>query len=174
MTVLDQTFLQSVLPTILGVDKKYVIPRQGNWSNAQDILGPPGKPNTWCAFALEDEHPVDLPFYVVDSTPACWTVQHNIARLALQFVGPKGKALASSVGHWLHRSDVLAAFAQVDGNVLGDFSISTVDFAQDGGNWVKAYTARIRVLYASEIETGQTRTGPGTDMAVLDFGGGLS
>lgn len=170
MTVLDQSFLQVNLPAILGVDAQFVIPRQANWFNVKDNLPMPGKPMTWCAFALEDERPLDLPHYIVERDAlgvpvANWSVQHNTATLALQFVGTRGKEMATSVGHWLHRSDVFDMFSKVDGSVLGDFRVTAVDFVQEGLNTVKAYTARLRILYASEIETGQ---GP---MPVLKFQG---
>lgn len=174
MTVFDQNFLQAILPALLGMDPSFVVPRQGNWFNPQDMMPTPQKPKTWCAFAIEDERPVTLPHYVVDHAPANWSVQHWIATLALQFVGTRAKELATSVGHWLHRADVFTAFCQVDGSVLTDFRLSVVDFFQEGLNSVKAYTMRFSVLYASEIETGQTRTGPGTDMAGFVFKGGAS
>jgi hypothetical protein len=161
VTVLDEAFLISILPGILALDAQYVVPRQGNWWNPQDHLEPMAQPKTWCAFAIEDDVPVDAPHYAPDpaNPGANWSVQHRIATVALQFVGSRAKASATSVGHWLHRADVFAALSQIDGRLIGSASaISVVDFVQEGANTVKAYTVRIRIAYASEIETGQTLT----------------
>jgi hypothetical protein len=161
MTSLDEAFLLSILPGILALDPKYVVPRQGNWYNPQDHLEPMEQPKTWCAFAIEDDVPIDAPHYALDplNPGANWSVQHRIAAVALQFVGTRAKASATSIGHWLHRQDVFAALSQIDGRLIGSESkISTVDFVQEGANTVKAYTVRIRIAYASEIETGQTLT----------------
>jgi hypothetical protein len=172
MTVLDQEFLQSVLPVILGIDPKYVIPRQGTFFNPQDMLPTPEKPMTWCAFALEDENPATITHYVVDGAtpPQNWSVQHKIGWLALQFVGTRAKAMASSIGHWTQRQDVRDnLLGPIDGQIFADSGrVSVVDFVQEGQNTVKAYTARVHILYASEIETGQVA------MPGLVFQGGVS
>ncbi len=155
MTSLDAEFLKAQLPAILGLADNFVIPRQGNWWNAQ-MLPRADRPMTWCAFAIEDELPVTIPFLLADRTPANWSVQHKMTHIALQFVGTLAKVLASSVGHWINRESAIAAFNLVDGKIMGDSGrVSVVDFYFDGDNAMRAYTARMRVLWASEIPTAQ-------------------
>ena len=177
MTVLNEAFLLSVLPGILALDPKYVVPRQGNWYNPQDHLEPMEKPMTWCAFAIEDDVPVDAPHYVTDPLDPTknWSVQHRIATVSLQFVGPRAMASAASVGHWLHRQDVFEALSEIDARLIGSASaVSVVDFAQEGANTVKAYTVRVRVAWASEIETGQTLTTEDPAWTGVQFQGKVS
>lgn len=156
MTVLNEETLAPMLATILDLDPSFVVPKQGNWFNPQDMTPTPQKPMTWCAYAIDDEEPIDLPHYVADSTPANWSVQHKRARLVLQFVGTDAKRLASSVGHWVLRQSAQDQFALVDGRIMGDSGrVRATDFYQDGENTVKAYNTSVGIIYASEIETGQ-------------------
>jgi hypothetical protein len=158
MIVLTSAVLEGMLATIFAVDQKYIVPKQGNWWNPQDMTPTPTKPMTWCAYDLGDETPLDLPHYVQDSQspPQNWSVQHKVAELTLQFVGTDGKKLASSVGHWINNAVAQAQFALVDGKICGGSGrVRSSDFYQDGENTVKAYNTSLRIIYASEIETDQ-------------------
>ncbi len=156
MTSLDAEFLQAQLPEILGLDSKFVVPRQGNWWNPISMMPRADRPSTWCAFAIEDELPVTIPFLLADAAPSLWSVQHKMTHIALQFIGTLAKVLASSVGHWINRESAAAAFALIDGKIMGDSGrVSAVDYYYDGDNAVRAYTTRLRVLWASEIPTAQ-------------------
>jgi hypothetical protein len=165
VNILTEQLLAGMIAAILNFPPAYVVPRQGNWWNPQDsaallqaVLPNTQRPNTWCAFALEDENPIDLPHYVQDSAtpPNNWAVQHCKAMLAIQVVGTNAKAIASSVGLWLINEVAQAQFALVDGRITGSPGrLSAVDFLQDGNNTVLAYTKRIGVIYAVEVPTGQ-------------------
>lgn len=176
MTVLDMNFIGSILPAIFGSDPRYVVRRQGNWFNPQDSMGYPAKPITWIAYTIEDEHPITLPHYASDTTPANWSVIHSAATIAIQFVGERARAQAASMLHWAHRDDVFQAFSQVDGVILpGSFKMTATDFYQDGLNTIRAYTVRFDVVYASEIETGQPQTSdPVNGVKKFVFTGGVN
>lgn len=165
MNVLTNALTQSMIANILDFDPHYVVPKQGNWWNPQDsaallqaVLPDSQRPQTWCAFTFEGGVPIDSPHYVQDSAtpPQNWMVQHKKDTLVLQFVGTDAKRLADTVGFWVIREDVQAQFSLVDGKICGSSgAVTSVDFLQEGNNSVKAYTARLDVIYAVEIETGQ-------------------
>jgi hypothetical protein len=170
---LNQTTLRQILSAILNVDPKYVVPKQGNWWNPQDSLSTPDKPKTWCAYRIEAEQPLDIAYYEqADATnfqgKANFSVQHKVATISLQFVGDLAEDLAGSVGHWSHNGSVREQLEQVGGQLYGDSGLVTVsEFFQDGLNTVLSYNVRIRIVWASTVETAQP---PMPDMV---FGGGV-
>jgi hypothetical protein len=165
MIVLNETTLAGMFAAILNLPQAYVVPKQGNWWNPQDsaallmaVLPGSQRPQTWCAFALEDETPLDIAHYVQDGAtpPNNWSVQHKIANLVLQFVGTNAMALASSIGQWTNNALAQAQFALVDGRVCASSGrVRATDFLQEGENTVKSYNVALRVIYAGEIPTGQ-------------------
>jgi len=152
---LNQTSLRTILATVLSVDPKYVVPKQGNWWNPQDQLTEP-KPSTWCAYRIGAALPLTLPFYDVDAISGEHiSVEHRVATITLQFVGAQAEDLANSVGHWIHRQDVRVQLATISAQLYGDSSAVTVtDFSQEGNNDVLAYNTSFRLVWASRIATG--------------------
>lgn len=154
---LNAANLQATLSAILGVDPAYVVPRQGNWFQPTGGENYPGKPKTWCAFRIDGTRPVTTPHFVALDTETNWSVAHKIASISLQFVGDVAEDLANSVVHWLHNSAVQDAWAAYDGRLMASSGAVTVtDFDQQGANTVLAYNVRIEVVYADEIDSGQT------------------
>jgi hypothetical protein len=150
--------LRGMLVAIFGVDEKYVVPRQGDWFNPQDMLPTAEKPMTWLAFDIEDDTPIDLAHFQGDPASGAGndSVQHRTARITLQFVGTRGHTMALTVGHWIHNQKVRDQLALVEGQLYGDSgSVRTSDFYQDGENTVKAYNVTVRVAWTSRVATGQ-------------------
>ena len=156
---LTATTLRQMLVAILKVPEAYIVPRQGNWWNPQAGLPLAQRPQTWCAYAIESDVPVTKPYYEPEEDDSGdqvnVSVQQRAANVALQFVGPDAELVAQSVGHWLQREDVAEQLDLVSGRLFTDGTITTVDFAQDGANTVKAYTVRIRILWASTVVADQ-------------------
>ena len=155
---LNQKNLGPLLATILGVEEKYVVPRQGNVWNPQLVDSDTGRPVTWCAYRIDGERPVTVSHFVADaeSTPRNWSVQHKTATVTLQFIGDIAEDLANDVGHWTHREAVRAALAQFDAQLYGDSGeVIVSDFDQQGANTVLAYNVRFRMVWADEIDTEQ-------------------
>jgi thiamine kinase-like enzyme len=88
-------------------------------------------------------------------------VVHKTAQLTLQFVGDQAEDLANSIAHWSHRQDVFDGFYQYDARVYADSGdVIVSDFDQQGVNTVYAYNVRVRIVWADEIDTGQTKPMP--------------
>jgi hypothetical protein len=153
--------LLAALVTIFGVGSGYVVLKQGNWYNPQATVdnSPGTKPKTWVAVRIDGERKVDLPHYVADAVSGKnWSVVHKIAKLTLQFVGDQAEDLANSVAHWTHNQVVRDQFAQFDGTVFGDCGdVIVTDFDQQGANTVFAYNVEVKIGWADEIDTLQTR-----------------
>jgi hypothetical protein len=160
---INQTTVRQFLAAILlpGVDEleanKYIVPKQGNWFNPQDLLAGSSKPGTWCAYLLKNCSPRSIPYtFGVDG------VQYSnvlyTGDLELQFVGDKSEILAHSVAHWLNRMDVIdyleELYAQLMADGLGSIIVS--NFYQDGDNAVLAYNVTIGLQWAENLETGAT------------------
>jgi hypothetical protein len=155
---LTQDVLRGMLATIFAVDPMYVLPRQGNWFNPQDMLPTAEKPKTWVAFDIEFDKPLDIVHYQGNAGSGFGndSVQHRTANIVLQLVGTRAHSLAYSVGHWIHNQTVRDQLALIEGQLFGDVgAITTTDFHQDGANTVKAYNVRFRVVWVSRIPTGQ-------------------
>jgi hypothetical protein len=149
--------LRDMLVAIFGVDEKYVVPKQGNWWNPQDMLSTPDKPKTWVAYSIEDDRPVDVVHYQPsDNGTSPDSVQHRIANCVLQCVGERAHDLALSVGHWIHNPVAQAQFYMVEGRLMGDVGrVTCTDFFQDGLNTVKAYNVAFRIAWTSRIASNQ-------------------
>ena len=65
---LTQDVLRGMLATIFAVDPMYVLPRQGNWFNPQDMLPTAEKPKTWVAFDIEFDKPLLDTGFLINST----------------------------------------------------------------------------------------------------------
>lgn len=147
--------LGDTLSAILGVDRRYVVPKQGNWWNPQEQLPEEERPATWCAYMIYGMRPITMAHYVTDGVTN-WSVQHRIGKLSLQFVGTGAEELALDVGHWTHRSTVALAFGEYDGRIMGNTGEVTVtDFDGAGDNAVKAYNVDVNLAWADEVDTGQ-------------------
>ena len=151
--------LRATLATVLGVDPQYVVPRQGNVFNPQAGEPNPARPRTWCGFRIDGERTVTAPHYVPNGTPAKnYSVVHKTATVSLQFVGDQAEDLANSVAHWPHDAVAQDAFGAYDGRVFADSGdIVVTDFDQQGANTVLAYNVRIRIVWADEIDSQETR-----------------
>ena len=158
---LNMANLGNALSIIFGIDPQYIVPRQGTFMNPQATVdnSPGTKPKTWVAVRIDGERKVDLPHYVADSVSGKnWSVVHKIAKLTLQFVGDQAEDLANSVAHWTHNQVVRDQFAQFDGTVFGDCGdVIVTDFDQQGANTVFAYNVEVKIGWADEIDTLQTR-----------------
>ena len=169
---LNMATLRQMLVAVLGVDEKYIVPRQGNWFNPQAELPADQKPRTWCGYMIENDEPLDLPHYEPDadgSEPENYSVQHRNAWIALQFVGPEAETTAQSVGHWLQRQDVQDQLDRFDARLYSDSRVSPVAFAQQGANTVIAYTVRIRILWKSVIHADQQIVRQASFEGVIDY-----
>lgn len=165
---LDQVSFRSTLAAILSIDPEFIIPKQGNWFNPQDILMGAKKPDTWVAFKVNRGKPVVVPFLQTldDDSQASITWLKGWAEI--QFMGIRGEDLAQNVAHWPHRSDVKDAFRSIDAELMNtDLSYKTYSYYQDGLNSVLAYRVTINILHANYVVTAQDSwlaTVPGTGM----------
>lgn len=149
---LNMTTLRGILATILSVDSKYVVPKQGNWWNPQDKQS---NIANWCAYRIKSNRPVTSPFYDEEDEQNKAVILKQ-AEIELQFVGPKSEDLANSVAFWSLRSDVQEQFKSVQGAILYDdcAAISSF-FVQDGNNTVMAWNTTFSVNWYSQQPTGQ-------------------
>ena len=160
--LLTMDTLGDMLTHILKVDPKYIVPRQGNWWNPQSRTADGSKPATWCAYRIEDDPALIMPYFEGDTDdssgePETVSVAQSVARIALQFVGPDGEIVADSVKHWPKRSDVDAQLARVSGSLFSDIVKTPIDFAQEGANTIIAWTVRLRIRWASILATPQQK-----------------
>ena len=157
---LNAANLRTTLATIFGIDPQYVVPRQGNWFNPQAGEENPAKPLTWCAYKIEGERGITVAHYASDGVKN-YSVVHKTAQLTLQFVGDQAEDLANSIAHWSHRQDVADGFSAYDAKVFADSGdVIVSDFDQQGVNTVYAYNVRVRIVWADEIDSGQTKPMP--------------
>jgi hypothetical protein len=126
------------------------------------MMSTPDKPLTWCAYRIESNTPIDLPYYeeadsVNQETPTSnWSTQHKVATIHLQFVGDIAEDLANSVGHWFRNSSLRQQLDLIGGQLFGDSgAVTATDFIQEGANTVLSYNVRIRIAWASSVETAQ-------------------
>lgn len=154
---LNQTTLRGILAQILSVDEKYIVPKQGNWWNPQQ---PEANIANWCAYQIKRNRPRTAPFYnegSEDDTKVNGVAVLKIAEIDLQFVGPASEELANSVSMWPLRSDVKAAFQQVQGAIMTDeYDAISSPFYQEGNNTVTAWNVpNVKVLWYSIQDTTQ-------------------
>lgn len=156
---LNATTLRTFLAAVMKVDEKYVVPRQGNWFNPQDMLPTAERPKTWCAYRIESNVPLTKPRYVdedLDSDRVSAVVVNKIARVSLQFVGSDAERAASAVAFWSNREDVATLLEDFDGRLfLDQDGVRTSDFFQDGVNNVLAFNVGIRIVWGSVIVADQ-------------------
>lgn len=162
---LNQKSIRGILAQILSVDEKYIIPKQGNFFNPQELES---NPSTWCAYRIQSNKSVTSPYYQeVDgvNTALC----QKIAVIELQFVGTMSEEIAQSVSFWSMREDVKKAFASVQGSLMYTpvEAISSI-FSQDGNNTILAWNTTIQILWISEIKTGQNL------IKTIDIGGHIN
>lgn len=149
---LSQSTLRSTLATIFSVDPKYIVPKQGNWFNPQDMLPSAERPLTWIAFRISRAKPAMIPVLIED-TDGKRSVNFIVSSVDLQIVGTRAEELSASTAHWLRRQDVLNAFELIDASLMAEnFSYYVLDFYQDGGNNILSYNVSFRVIWESVIE----------------------
>lgn len=152
MTELNQSTLRGILASILSVDPKYIVPKQGNWWNPQEAE----KPDTWCAYIIRSNTPRTAPFYVELNGQQTVCVQ-KIATIDLQFVGQQSEEIAQSISAWALRSDVQEQFKTVGGAILYDgLEARSVNFYQDGTNNILSWNVTIRVIWTQTINANQS------------------
>lgn len=150
---LTQSTLRSILVATLSVDERYIVPKQGNWFNPQDMLPTEQKPSTWIAYRISKAVPKMIPFLEEDSDGQR-SGELFISKVDLQIVGTEAEELAQSMSHWLRRQDVKTAFENIDAVLLADrFSYYVLDFYQDGGNNILSYNVSFSVLWASFLSS---------------------
>lgn len=153
---LSMETLGDMLVHVLKVDAKFIVPKQGNWWNPQTRTADGSKPATWCAYRIEDDPALLMPYYETDTDDSAGelenvSVAQSVARVVLQFVGPRAHELAQNVKHWPQRTDVSTQLARVSGSLFSDISVTPIDFAQEGENTVIAWTVRMRIRWASTL-----------------------
>lgn len=149
---LNQTTLRGILAQILSVDKKYIVPKQGNWWNPQENQG---NINNWCAYLIKDGKGRTVPFYHSENGQN-YATQLKITTIDLQFVGPNSEDIANSVSFWYLREDVKEQFEQIRGSILPSDAIARSSvFYQDGGNTVLAWNTQIKIKWFQLIDTQQ-------------------
>ena len=158
---LTQSTLRSTLAAIFSVDEKYIVPKQGNWFNPQDMLATPDKPSTWVAFRIDKGSPRTMPFLAM-STKMVEEVEAHIeesvtvyiSTVTLQIVGTLAETLAQSVAHWMNRTDVSEAFDLIDASIIAStYDYTVLDFYQDGANNVLSYNVKFRVQWTSVVQS---------------------
>ena len=151
---LNQTTLRGILATILSVNQKYVVPKQGNWWNPQAA---DANIANWCAYKIKSNQPRATPFYRELSAGVNSVCSLKLAIIELQFVGPDSEQLAQSVALWPLRGDVQAQLRTVHGSILQeDLTAFSSDFYQDGSNTVVAWNVPgLKILWYDILDTSQ-------------------
>lgn len=155
MTALNQQTLHGILAAITSVNSDFIVPKQGNWWNPQEVKSGT-RPNNWLAYSMRHQQRT-LPFYhtAKDGRSNAATVE-MLSTIELQFVGPASEDLAQSVALWYLRNDVKQQLAACGGTLLPDpVEPTPSNFYQDGLNTVTAWNVSIRVLWYKVIETEQ-------------------
>lgn len=151
---LNQMSLRGILAAVLSVDEKYVVPKQGNWWNPQEVNN---DVETWCAYRIKSNTARTAPMYQELKNGINSVVVLKLAIIELQFVGVLAEQLAQSVAFWNMRADVKAEFEKVGGAVLySDKNAISSDFYQDGNNDVVAWNVpELKILWYDKIDTTQ-------------------
>ena len=156
MTALNQTTLRGILAQITSVNSDYIVPKQGNWWNPQEIAAI--KPHNWCAYSMNHQTRTAPFYHRSDDQEENAAVTLMRSEISLQFVGPDSEDIAQSVALWPLRSDVQAEFKKVGGAIaLEDIPVISSPFYQDGFNTVQAWNATIHVLWYKQIGTNQSK-----------------
>lgn len=159
MMDLNQKTLRGILARILSVDESFIVPKQANWYNPQEVQS---APDTWCAYMIRSNVPVTVPFYVKSNDQRSNSAAtQKVATIDLQFVGEQAEEVAQSVAFWALREDVQREFAAVRGAIMYDqMQAQSSPFIQDGANSVTAWNVTIRVAWYHLINTGQKQIQP--------------
>jgi hypothetical protein len=157
---LNQTTFRSTLASIFSISQDYIIPKQGNWFNPQDIAVSYNKPDTWVAYKIDYGNPRVMPMLLPTDAlnTAMASVSWYVGGAEIRFVGKRAEELAQSVTHWLHRTDVKDAFRLIDAELMADDGKYHVDsYYQDGLNTILAFRVSVKIGYSSIITTSQER-----------------
>jgi hypothetical protein len=152
------------LATIYGVDKKYIVLKQGNWYNPTSVSA---KPKTWIAYNILRNSPIGLPFYrdnevteVIEDEEVTNTYNFaivlKIAEIDIQFIGTQAEALANNVPLWIIREDVQSELQKFDGKIMGQGQEAySSSYALDGDNYVTAWNTKIYITWQQSTRTQQ-------------------
>ena len=128
---------------------KYVIPKQGNWLNPQEME----QVSTYIAYQLRENEPLLAPITrqaLVEDLPTVQDVVAMVADVDLQFVGINAEDYAQSVTHWDTRSDVHKIFDAVEGQLmLTKRRVVSVPYWQDGANTIFSFNVSFKLLWQS-------------------------
>ena len=152
--MMTQTTLGTILQTIFQLPPGFIVPKQGNWWNPQDITNS----GTWIAYLIRNGKPVAYPSMQDNGDGTYQEFVPMIGDLELQFVGPDAESLAQSCALWMVRSDIHALFdanyAQLAFEDFGHFEVS--NFTQQGLNGVLAYNVSGKIQWANMIQVSST------------------
>jgi hypothetical protein len=157
---LDQQAFRSILAKITSISSEFIVPKQGNWFNPQDILVDGKKPDTWIAFKVRQGKPITLPMtQPMDETGDKWaSVTWFKGQAEVQFLGVHGEAYAQNVPHWVHRDDVKAAFRDIGAELMAsETGYKSDSYYQDGLNTVLAYRVTLNILHSNVVELNKER-----------------
>ena len=155
MSVLTSELLRDILaeiffaPEVREANKRFIVPKQGNWYNPQDTSE--GKPATWVAYAITSrvtqlKAREDVELDEDETYERVVSLLTELVYIDLQFVGASAEAFAVSVMHWPKRADVTVAFDIVSGQVRDDkIKVVASWFTQEGLNTTYAYNVQVRV-----------------------------
>lgn len=161
---LNNENFRTALSTIYGIDKKYIVLKQGNWYNPTSTTA---KPKSWIGYRIIRNTPIGLPFYRDDEVIETiedeevtntynFAVVVKIAEIDLQFIGTQSEYLANNVALWIIRDDVKTELQKFDGKIMaqGQDAFSS-EYALDGDNFITAWNTKIFVVWEQSTRTQQ-------------------
>jgi len=152
--MMTQGTIGTILQTIFQLPTGFIVPKQGNWFNPQDLTNS----GTWIAYLIRNGKPMAYPSNQDNGDGTYQELVPMMGDLELQFVGPDAEYLAQSVALWTTRPDIHALFdanyAQLAYEDFGQYEVS--NFAQNGLNSVLAYNVRGKIQWANMIQVSST------------------
>jgi len=152
--MMTQDTVGTILQTIFQLPTGFIVPKQGNWWNPQDITNS----GTWIAYLFRPGKPIAYPSIQDNGDGTYQEFVPMMGTLELQFVGPDSEALAQSCALWMVRPDIHALFDANYGQLAyEDFgAIEVSNFTQQGLNGVLAYNVRGKIQWANMIQVSST------------------
>ena len=132
MAKVNQKNLRGILAAIFRIDKKYIVPKQGNWYTPREDGC---KTENWCAYRIKSNRPRTAPFGVPITEGKESKAVLKIAEIELQFVGKDAEEIAAGVAFWATREDIAEILKPYRASVLyEDYTAIPSDFLQGGLN----------------------------------------
>ena len=152
--MMTQDTVGTILQTIFQLPAGFIVPKQGNWWDPQDITNS----GTWIAYLIRNGKPLAYPSEQNNGDGTYQRFVPMMGDLEFQFVGPDAESLAQSCSLWMVRSDIHALFdAQYAQLAYADFgSYEVSNFTQQGLNGVLAYNVRGKIQWANMIQVSST------------------